>query len=73
MKTTITLHSMPLRQPLKQGRGQERSRQVASSANTCRRRASHTIGTSQIVDVCLAIIWAALIPGLMWLGAASGF
>lgn len=25
------------------------------------------------VDICLVVVWAALIPGLMWLGAASGF
>ncbi|MDN5843605.1 MAG: hypothetical protein L0H54_09195 [Alcaligenaceae bacterium] len=24
-------------------------------------------------DVCMVLAWAAMIPGLMWLGAAAGF
>lgn len=26
-----------------------------------------------LVDICLAAAWGAMIPGLMWLGAAGGF
>lgn len=28
---------------------------------------------TMVSDVCLVIVWAASIPGLMWLGAAGGF
>jgi len=28
---------------------------------------------SMAVDICLVMMWGALIPGLMWLGAAGGF
>lgn len=28
---------------------------------------------AMLVDVCLVAVWGASIPGLMWLGAASGF
>lgn len=26
-----------------------------------------------LVDICLVTAWGAMIPGLMWLGAAGGF
>lgn len=29
--------------------------------------------SSGIGDVCMVVAWAAMIPGLMWLGAAAGF
>ena len=28
---------------------------------------------AMLSDVCLVVVWAATIPGLMWLGAAGGF
>lgn len=28
---------------------------------------------TMLSDVCLVVVWAATIPGLMWLGAAGGF
>lgn len=28
---------------------------------------------AMVVDVCLVLAWGATIPGLMWLGVASGF
>lgn len=34
--------------------------------------ATLTRGT-MLSDVCLVVVWAASIPGLMWLGAAGGF
>lgn len=49
----------------------------------CKPRRSHVgkQGTAQqslslkgmVSDICLVAIWAAAIPGLMWLGAAGGF
>lgn len=29
--------------------------------------------SSGIGDVCMVVAWAAMIPGLMWLGTAAGF
>lgn len=29
--------------------------------------------TAGMGDVCMVVAWAAMIPGLMWLGAAAGF
>jgi len=28
---------------------------------------------SMLADICLVLVWGAMIPGLMWLGAAGGF
>lgn len=28
---------------------------------------------TMLSDVCLVVVWAASIPGLMWLGAVGGF
>ena len=28
---------------------------------------------TMVSDVCLVVVWAASIPGLMWLGAVGGF
>lgn len=28
---------------------------------------------TMLSDVCLVVVWAVSIPGLMWLGAAGGF
>lgn len=37
------------------------------------RRLRHLIRGSMFIDICLATAWAAMIPGLMWLGVAGGF
>jgi hypothetical protein len=28
---------------------------------------------AMVTDICLVAAWGAMIPGLMWLGAAGGF
>jgi hypothetical protein len=28
---------------------------------------------AMVADICLVAVWGALIPGIMWLGVASGF
>ncbi|NYT46169.1 hypothetical protein H0A64_15190 [Alcaligenaceae bacterium] len=28
---------------------------------------------AMVADICLVAVWGASIPGLMWLGVASGF
>lgn len=38
-----------------------------------RKPAPHPTRAAMAIDICLVVMWAALIPGLMWLGAASGF
>lgn len=39
-----------------------------------KRKSQATLTRAKIVsDVCLVVVWAASIPGLMWLGAAGGF
>ncbi len=45
------------------GMGFSRARRAAR-----RRRLALAAG-----DVCMVLAWAAMIPGLMWLGAAAGF
>lgn len=39
---------------------------------TRKNRGSLSRGT-MVSDVFLVVVWAATIPGLMWLGAAGGF
>lgn len=39
---------------------------------TQRARTRRDMG-SGIGDVCMVVAWAAMIPGLMWLGAVAGF
>lgn len=42
------------------------------SKRSCKSRTRLTRG-AMLSDVCLVVVWAATIPGLMWLGAAGGF
>lgn len=37
------------------------------------RRLQQAVQGRKFVDVCLVTAWAAMIPGLMWLGVAGGF
>jgi len=63
----------PLRAPLQAGDGLAPERPKACSA-------SHFAGVGQplsrkamVTDIFLVGVWGAMIPGLMWLGAALGF
>lgn len=44
-----------------------------SSAGTHQKRRTKQGGLAIFMDVVLAAAWAAMIPGLMWLGVAGGF
>lgn len=44
---------------------QPRSQSLAAAPNISRQ---HIVG-----DILLVAVWGAMIPGLMWLGAAAGF
>lgn len=48
------------------------SQQAINSFETRKNRNTLSRGT-MVSDVCLVVVWAASIPGLMWLGAAGGF
>jgi len=46
----------------------------SQSLGTAARAAGQAVTVRQmVVDVLLVAMWGALIPGLMWLGAAAGF
>jgi len=46
----------------------------SQSIGTARQALSQDVTVRQmVVDVLLVAMWGALIPGLMWLGAAAGF
>ena len=46
----------------------------SQSLGTVAQAARHGVTLRQmVVDVLLVAMWGALIPGLMWLGAAAGF
>ncbi|TEA77390.1 hypothetical protein [Allopusillimonas ginsengisoli] len=53
--------------PSRQGQDSQPSRPVRG------RTSSRLTRGSMLVDVCLVLAWGATIPGLMWLGVASGF
>lgn len=38
-----------------------------------RSKCSYLTRGAMVADVCLVAAWGATIPGLMWLGVASGF
>lgn len=59
----------PVQQP-RQARS--RSAQGASGKAGTSKKGSLTRG-AMLLDVCLVAVWGATIPGLMWLGVASGF
>lgn len=46
--------------------GQSVGQSVGQSAQGMTRRA-------MLADTCLALVWAAMIPGVLWLGSAAGF
>lgn len=47
----------------------------SASRRSIRTRKTRTTLTrgAMLSDICLVVVWAATIPGLMWLGAAGGF
>lgn len=59
----------PVQQP-RQARS--RSSQGHSSKAATPKKGGLTRG-AMLLDVCLVAVWGATIPGLMWLGVASGF
>ena len=38
-----------------------------------RQRSQQITRAAMVTDICLVAAWGAMIPGLMWLGVASGF
>lgn len=51
---------------------QASSKRPVSTAAKEKARRSLTFG-AKATDICLVVVWGAMIPGLMWLGAAGGF
>jgi hypothetical protein len=51
---------------------QTSSKRPVSIAAKEKARRSLTFG-AKATDICLVVVWGAMIPGLMWLGAAGGF
>lgn len=51
-----------------------RTRQTTKHAITGSYKSRSTLTRGNMLsDVCMVVVWAATIPGLMWLGAAGGF
>ncbi len=50
-----------------------RSGPWSSSSTPSRGRAGSPGLATMVTDVVLAAAWAAMIPGLLWLGVAGGF
>jgi len=64
----------PVRRPMRAVQVQWASASAAGMGFSRARRAARRRRLALAAgDVCMVLAWAAMIPGLMWLGAAAGF
>lgn len=59
MKKTALPDQAPGQWPFPPGRGRGKTNDLTRGA--------------MLADICLVAVWGAMIPGLMWIGAAAGF
>lgn len=50
-----------------------RSRAGLASGQSVGRSVQGMTRRAMLADTCLALVWAAMIPGVLWLGSAAGF